>query len=259
LSSTGAGAAGPEAFGAALVVSAIAAAVVVTFVLRRAARAPALQRWSRWWNPIVVMAWLAVAGSLTWRVLARTDTWSGVGGRIAVLLGLILIAAPVIRDLLAATIIGLEGRYRITDHLRVGDHEGRVVALGLRSVVLRAHDGSETAIPNRRLLESDVVRLNLTSGEAPLEFEISVPIDRLLDEVAAEIVAAALLSPLAAPGSLPEVFVTATGTEHSRLRVRAYVFDRAYEARYRSDILTRLAAREYAAATVDPPPPSAPS
>jgi small-conductance mechanosensitive channel len=231
---------------------------VVTFVLRRAARAPALQRWSRWFNPIVVTAWLAFAGLLTGRVLARTDAWSGVGGRVAALLGLAIVAAPVARDLLAAAILGLEGRYRVDDDVRVGDHEGRVIALGLRSVVLRAHDGSETAIPNRRLLESDVVRINLTSGEAPLEFEISVPIDRILDEVAAEIAEAALLSPLAAPGSLPEVFVVATDAERSRLRVRAYVFDRTFEARYRSDILARLAARERATAgSVPPLPPGA--
>ena len=57
-----------------------------------------------------------------------------------------------------------------------------------------------------------------------------------------ELVEAAVLSPLAAPGSLPEVYVVEANGPRLRLRMRVYVFDRTYEERYRSDILARLAA-----------------
>jgi hypothetical protein len=84
----------------------------------------------------------------------------------------------------------------------------------------------------------------LASGEAPLEFEVTVPGERDLESISAEIVEAALLSPLAAPGSLPEVFVVDTEGSRPRLRVRAYVFDRAYASRYKSDLVARLSSRE---------------
>jgi small-conductance mechanosensitive channel len=188
-----------------------------------------------------VLLWLGVAALLT-TLLLRAETLAQTVGRIALLVVLGVVTAPLLRDLLSGVVISFEGRYRLGDDIRVAELEGRVVALGLRSVVLRAHDGSEYTIPNGRFAAADVVRLNLPSGEAPFELEVVLHRDGGLEAATMELVEAAVLSPLAAPGSLPEVFVVEADGPRMRLRMRVYVFDRLYAERYRSDILTRLAA-----------------
>lgn len=228
------------ALGWMLLLVAAGTAVVLTWLVRRAALAPALQHWVRWLNPLVVLAWLGIAALLT-TLLLRAETLAQTAGRIALLVVLGVVVAPLLRDLLSGVVIGFEGRYRLGDDIRVAGLEGRIVALGLRSVVLRAHDGSEYTIPNGRFAAADVVRLNLPSGQAPFELEVVLHREGGLEAAAMELVEAALLSPLAAPGSLPEVFVVEAHGARLRLRMRVYVFDRIYEERYRSDILTRLA------------------
>lgn len=219
-----------------------AVALLLSFVIRRASRAPALQAWARWFNPLVVAIWLFMAWLVAKRALAA-DTLPQLAARVALVVVVLAIAAPLLRDLLAAVMISLEGRTRVGDDVRVAGLEGRVIELGLRSVVVRRHDGSECGIPNSRFVAAEVVRLNLPSGEAPCEFEVVLGSERDVEEARDELVEAAVLSPYAAPGTLPEVFVVGTDTPHLRLRVRAFVFDRLYEDRYRSDILARLHGR----------------
>jgi hypothetical protein len=224
-----------------LLLAVAGAAVVLTWLVRRAALAPALQSWVRWLHPLVVLAWLGAAALLTMLAL-RAETLAQIAGRVALLVVLGVVTAPMLRDLLSGVVIAFEGRHRLGDDIRFGSLEGRIVALGLRSVVLRAHDGAEYTIPNGRFAAADVVRLNLPSGEAPFEFEVVLHREGGVEAATNELVEAAVLSPLAAPGSLPEVFVVETDGPTLRLRMRVYVFDRMYEERYRSDILARLAA-----------------
>lgn len=219
------------------------AGLLLTAFVQRAARAPALQTWARWFNPILVATWVALAWLATRRLL-EADSTVQVAARAVVVLAVIVLFAPLLRDLFAAAVISLEGRHRVGDDIRVAGLEGRVVALGLRTVVLSRRDGSECAVPNGRFVAAEVVRLNHASGQAPCEFDVRVPAGRGVDAATAEVVRAALLSPFAAPGSLPEVFVTQSDGSELSLRVRAYVFDRLFEERYRSDILARLAERD---------------
>lgn len=229
------------ALGWMLLLAVAGAAVVLTWLVRRAALAPALQAWVRWLHPLVVLAWLGAAALLTMMSL-RVETLGQTAGRVALLVVLGVVTAPMLRDLLSGMVIAFEGRHRLGDDIRVGALEGRIVALGLRSVVLRAHDGSEHTTPNSRFAAADVVRLNLPSGEAPFELEVVLHREGGVEAATNELVEAAVLSPLAAPGSLPEVYVMETDGPRLRLRMRVYVFDRMYEERYRSDILARLAA-----------------
>lgn len=241
------------ALGWILVVGFATAAVVLPWLVRRVAHAPALQHWVRWLNPLVVLVWLATAGLVAARVLA-TDTLAQVLGRLAILVVLGLIVAPMLRDLASGVVLSLEGRHRVGDDIRVTGLEGRIVAMGLRSVVLRAHDGSECTIPNARFAAAEVVRLNLPSGEAPFELEVVLHRPAGPEATTIELMEAAVLSPLAAPGSLPEVFVVEADGARLRMRMRVYVFDRIHEERYRSDILTRLATQSR---SLDGPAPQA--
>lgn len=241
-------AAPPTALGWMLLLAVAGTAVVLTWLVRRAALAPALRPWVRWLHPLVVLTWLGAAALLTLLSL-RVETLAETAGRVALLVVLGVVTAPMLRDFLAGMVISVEGRHRVGDDIRVGALEGRIVALGLRSVVLRAHDGSELTIPNGRFAAADVARLNLPSGEAPFELEVELHREGGVEAATIELVEAAVLSPLAAPGSLPEVYVVEADGPRLRLRMRVYVFDRTYEERYRSDILARLAAASQTAAS----------
>jgi small-conductance mechanosensitive channel len=228
---------------------ALGTTVVLTLLIRRAARAPALRRWERWFNPVVAVAWLVATWVVAQRLLAA-QTLPSAAGRIALVVVLLVLVAPFARDVLAAAVISVEGRHRVSDDVHVGRVEGRIIELGLRAVVLRGRDGTESTIPNHRFLASDVVRLNLGVHDAPCEFEVVLPSGRSLENETRRLLEAAMLSPFAAPGGLPEVFVVAGDDGTLRLRVRAYVFDRSYEERYRGDILARFEAGADEAASV---------
>jgi hypothetical protein len=239
------------ALGWMLLLAVVAAAGVLTWLVRRAALAPALQPWVRWLHPLVVLTWLGAAALLAMLSL-RVETLAQTAGRVALLVVLGVVTAPMLRDLLSGMVTSFEGRHRVGDDIRVGALEGRIVALGLRSVVLRAHDGTECTIPNSRFAAADVARLNLPTGDAPVELEVVLHREGGVEAATNELVDAAVLSPLAAPGSLPEVYVLEAEGPRLRLRMRAYVFDRMYEERYRSDILARLAATSRATLVTAP-------
>ena len=68
--------------------------VVMTLLLRRVAHAPALQRWARWSNPVIVLTWGSLAALVTWRVLAVADTWNATLARGLAIVATLVYAMP---------------------------------------------------------------------------------------------------------------------------------------------------------------------
>jgi small-conductance mechanosensitive channel len=204
----------------------------------RAGTAPTLRRGQRWFHAASVLGW-TIGGWLTGLRLLEAPTLGETVARAVLLLIMIVVALPILHDLFAGLAIVIEGRHRIGDDVRIATHEGRIVSFGLRSVVLRDRDGTETTLPYRRFAAGEIVRLNLARQDAPCQFEVAVPPDVDLDTGTRRLLEAAMLSPYAAPGHRPEVFAVADASGGMRLRVLAYVFDRAYEERYRGDVLAR--------------------
>jgi small-conductance mechanosensitive channel len=214
------------------------AALALGTLAVRAGTAPALRRGQRWFHVASVSGWMLGAWLLGLRLLASPSLAESLAR--AVLLGLLGVAAvPIVRDMLAGLALALEGRVGIGDDVRVAPHEGRVVRFGLRSLMLRERDGTEISLPYRKLLAGELVRLNLGSQDSPCQFEVAVPDDADLEDCSRRLFEAAILSAYAAPGRRPEVFTVADAEGGVRLRIRAYVFDRAYEQHYRGDVLAR--------------------
>jgi small-conductance mechanosensitive channel len=227
----------PEWSGAALLGVAILA-IATSWASPRIGAAVSIRRWQRQVHGVAVGAWLATGWLLGLRLVAGV-TATEVLTRAALLLLAAVAALPILRDLLAGLAVVVEGRHRLGDDVRVDGHAGRIVAFGLRSAVLRDHDGTEITVPYRRLVSGAVVRLNLASRDAPCEIEVAIGPGHDLDQLSARLREAATLSPYAAPGRRPEVFVVADAQGGVRLHLLAFVFDRAHEARYRGDVLAR--------------------
>lgn len=204
----------------------------------RAGAAPTLRGAQRWLHAASVLGWMFGAW-LTGLRLLEAPTLAETAARAVLLLIVIVVALPILHDVFAGLALAVEGRQRIGDDVRVDGHEGRIVGFGLRSVVLRDHDGTEITMPYRRFAAHEIVRLNLARRDAPCQFDVAVPPDFDLEFGTRRLLEAALLSPYAAPSRRPEVFVIADARGGMRLCVRAYVFDRAHEERYRGDVLAR--------------------
>jgi len=216
----------------------VAIALAASLLTVRIGAAPALHRWQRWLHPVAVFGWGLAAWLIGLRLLAA-DSLAETAARGLLLVIGVAVALPLLRDVLAGLALVLEGRHRLGDDVRVDGHEGRIVALGLRSAVLRDRDGTETTLPYRRLAGREIVRLSLARRDAPCEFEVAIPAELDLEAVSSRLLDAAMLSPYAAPGRRPEVFAVADERGGVRVRVLAFVFDRAYEERYRGDVLAR--------------------
>jgi small-conductance mechanosensitive channel len=157
---------------------------------------------------------------------------------------LAIIALPWLRNVFHGLVFALERRYRIGDHLRVGALEGRVVALGVRAVTLRAADGTEAAVPYSNFAVENVVRLNLDARDTPCEIEVKLPEHVPIDRAIQHARTAATLTPFASPRCPPDVFIVPDRDDLDaiKLRIRGFVFDREHEQRYTSEVVARLSA-----------------
>jgi small-conductance mechanosensitive channel len=73
----------------------------------------------------------------------------------SLVLGLAL--QPILGNFFAGLVISLEKPFRLNDWIRVGEHEGRVVAITWRTTHLRTRDNDNIVIPNGRLADERVV------------------------------------------------------------------------------------------------------
>jgi small-conductance mechanosensitive channel len=219
-----------------------AIALALSLVAGRPGVSVAIRSWQRFLLLTCVAAWVVV-GFRVGLVLLAGQSVLEVAARAVLLAALVVAAMPLLRDLLTGVALALEHRHRIGDEVRLGEHEGRIVAFGIRGVLLRRSNGTETSIPNRTFAAGPVVRLDLETGghDAPVTLELELPAGLDLDVARRRLLDAALLSPFAAPGKRPEVFAVADERGNLRLRLRAHVFDRAHEERYRGDVVLRAA------------------
>ena len=73
----------------------------------------------------------------------------------SLVLGLAL--QPILGNFFAGLVISLEKPFRLNDWIRVGDHEGRVVAINWRTTHLRTRDNDNFVIPNGKIADERVL------------------------------------------------------------------------------------------------------
>src|SRR6185436_10900 len=73
----------------------------------------------------------------------------------SLVLGLAL--QPILGNFFAGLVLSVERPFRINDWIKVGEHEGRVVAITWRTTHLRTRDNDNLVIPNSKLAEERVL------------------------------------------------------------------------------------------------------
>ena len=73
----------------------------------------------------------------------------------SLVLGLAL--QPILGNFFAGIVISLEKPFRLNDWIKVGDHDGRVVAINWRTTHLRTRDNDNIVIPNGRIADDRIL------------------------------------------------------------------------------------------------------
>ncbi|MDP9120787.1 MAG: mechanosensitive ion channel family protein, partial [Acidobacteriota bacterium] len=156
----------------------------------------------------------------------------------SLVLGLAL--QPILGNFFAGLVISLEKPFRINDWIRVGDHEGRVVAITWRTTHLRTRDNDNLVLPNARLADERVLNyysphpMHLERIKVGVHYkEPPYRVRRILAECATGV-----------PGTLdkpaPEVFVLAFEESAIVYELRVWIEDVAQSPRIASDLRSRV-------------------
>ncbi len=156
----------------------------------------------------------------------------------SLVLGLAL--QPILSNFFAGLVVSLERPFRINDWIRVGEHEGRVVAITWRTTHLRTRDNDNLVIPNGKLADERVLNFYYPH---PMHLErIHVGADyrvppyrvrrALLEAVTG--VAGALDKPS------PDVYVLSFDDSSIRYELRVWLEDIAQAPRIASDLRVRV-------------------
>jgi small-conductance mechanosensitive channel len=155
----------------------------------------------------------------------------------SLVLGLAL--QPILANFFAGLVISLERPFRINDWIRVGDQEGRVVAITWRTTHLRTRDNDNIVIPNAKLADDRVHNfyyphpLHLERIRVPVHYqEPPYRVRRVLADCAAG-VAGTLDTPP------PDVFVLAFEESAVVYELRVWIDDVANAPRIASDLRSR--------------------
>ncbi len=156
----------------------------------------------------------------------------------SLVLGLAL--QPILGNFFAGLVISVERPFRINDWIRVGDQEGRVVAITWRTTHLRTRDNDNIVIPNGKLAEERVHNfyyphpLHLARVRVAVHYRHPPYRVRRVLADAAPGVAGVLDKPS------PEVYVTAFEESAVAYELRVWIDDAASTPRITSDLRARL-------------------
>lgn len=156
----------------------------------------------------------------------------------SLVLGLAL--QPILSNFFAGLVVSVERPFRINDWIRVGEHEGRVVAITWRTTHLRTRENDNLVIPNSKLAEERVLNFYYPH---PLHLErIKVGADYRVPPYR---VRRALLEAVAGvDGALdkpsPDVVVRDFGDSAIHYELRVWIEDMVQAPRIASDLRERV-------------------
>lgn len=224
----------------------LAVAYLFTFLLKRGVhhlvteRVPYSAGLRKFLPVLNLLIWVAAVWIVVTLLLGSSPLSIIILGLIAAL-ALAAASFHFLQDVVGSVVIVLERPFRIGDRVRIGDREGEVIHIGLRSFQVASSDGSVAVIPNSDVLESAVTNTSHGAREAQVSVDVSLPSG--FDLNAAKLVAAeaAMVSPFTFLKRPVEVEIDQSEQIESlvKVRIKAYVFDVKYSNRLRSDLIER--------------------
>lgn len=224
-----------------LILAIVLGTLVFSLLLRRLGQIKASTRLRRWIPLLHVTAWcLAAIAAMFAYATQLPDYWFAVIGIFVFLVGLASVGW--LRSVAAGITLAAEGRLRVGDNIKIGAIDGEITVFGLRSVRVRAVDGTLHEIPNEMFMTAPVATVSGDGGDSACEITMKIP-PTVEPNRAIEIARnAAILTPWASPRHRPEVFLRATDErdETFEITIRGFAFDPTHQDHYRSDVIARF-------------------
>lgn len=162
---------------------------------------------------------------------------------VAIAIALGLGSVGLMRNVLSGAIIGLQSPFAVNDRVRIGEVEGDILRIGIRSTALRSSDGSIVHVPNHRFVTDTVVNQSLDRVGSPTHILVPVPPDADLTSSKELAFRAACVSKFSSPCRRPQVrVVPGSDSDALALEILAYTFDARFEEQLRGEVVELLAA-----------------
>jgi small-conductance mechanosensitive channel len=156
----------------------------------------------------------------------------------SLVLGLAL--QPILANFFTGLVISVEKPFRINDWIRVGEHEGRVVAITWRTTHLRTRENDNLVLPNSKIADERVLNYYYPH---PLHMErVQVAVD--LQAPPYRVRRVLLEAVTGVQGALdkptPDVVLLSFGESAANYELRVWIDDMAQSTRIASDVRMRI-------------------
>ncbi len=196
--------------------------------------------------PLRIVVWFGALMMAANVVAPSKDAFLAALGSAALAIGLGL--QDLIKNLIGGLVIVTDRPYQSGDRIRVGEANGEVVQIGLRSTKIVTPRGVLVTIPNSDVLTQFTHNANAGVPECVVTTDVSIPQGADPDvvlEIASEV---AVACPFTHLGRRIEVELDdkGTGWQFMKVSIQAYAYDHRYAEAMRTDMLRR-AKREFLA------------
>ncbi len=175
-----------------------------------------LQRFAPVLGLTVLVAYVASGLAL---LLTREPEFATV--LVSLLAVLVAFAWAPLYDLICGVAFRFGGFCRVGDQVKVGDVEGRVLEVGMRSLVVQTRQGDEAVVPYSKITRETLRRTQSLSGAHVHAFVIDAPGDKDFSTLKQEVIQAALRCHWASVVHPPKVELR----EGQTIEVNVYALD----------------------------------
>lgn len=192
--------------------------------------------------PVVrLIVWLGAVGFIfSGLIKPQLNTLVAISATAGVAIG--LGAQELVKNVLAGVLILIDRPFRVGDMIKVDDHYGEVIQIGLRTSRMHTFDDSTITLPNGLFLNKAVMNSNSGALFEQVVVEFFLPGSVPVAEVKALMQEAALCSPFVYRKN-PVVVLVEDRFDHGFLsvfKIKAYVVDVRFERLMASDITERI-------------------
>ena len=156
----------------------------------------------------------------------------------SLVLGLAL--QPILANFFTGLVISVEKPFRINDWIRVGEHEGRVVAITWRTTHLRTRDNDNLVLPNSKIADERVLNYYYPHPLHMERIQVGVELEAAPYRVRRVLLEAVTGVPGALDKPTPEVYLLSFGESAVTYELRVWIDDMAQAPRIASDLRMRV-------------------
>ncbi|HEY7751050.1 MAG TPA: mechanosensitive ion channel domain-containing protein, partial [Ignavibacteriaceae bacterium] len=157
-----------------------------------------------------------------------------------------LAAQDILKNVFGGITILFEHTFQKGDKIRIREHYGEVIKMGLRSTRIKTDDDSVVSIPNSEILNNAVYNSNSGEPNCHVVAEIYLPVDintTRAREIAIEAAKVSRYIYLNKPITVIFINEVKGRKSYLNMRLKAYVMDFEYESALKSE-MTEIVIRE---------------